>query len=640
MSSVSSARAAKRKRERATSSSQALPSGRGTEFNGKNFDRITLGCSLLLLAGVIAFYSPVTQNDFISYDDVAYIVENPQVQAGATWETVKWAFSTNYEANWHPLTWISHALDREVFGTNPAGPHWENVVLHALNAVLLFWLLQYATGFRWRSLMVAALFALHPINVESVAWAAERKNVLSMLFFLLALYAYIWYTRKPALGRYAAVAGFFVLSLMAKPQAVTLPFLLLLLDYWPLARFGNEADATRRGKRSKSRFGLLLWEKVPLFALSVVSSIVTMIAQSAGGAVKDLSVFGLSLRVETAVISYVRYLGKFLWPSKLVALYPHPTQLPPAWQIGGAVLLLAAITVLCVRAREKKYLAVGWFWFLGSLVPMIGLVQVGAQAMADRYAYLSFIGLFVMVVWLAADCAKALRVSSRWLAVPAALCLLVLGVLTYHQVGYWHDTESFWNRTLALTENNYGAHRDLAGFLHKHGRNEESAAHLRAALTINPNDLSSNLYYGAYERSRGNLGAAIERFQFVAQRATSAPVRGRANGELGAVYAMAGEPMKAKQYFETSLQLLPNQPRIMVALGVIAQKSGDLSGAVQQYARAAEREHTDVNQLLLVQALRLQGHKAQADAVFNRVAQSSPNLAAAQKAADALLAGR
>jgi tetratricopeptide (TPR) repeat protein len=641
MTTVASARTVKAKKKAAAASPRPLAPQPGREFSWKNIDRTTVPCALLLAAAVLACYSSVTHNGFVDLDDPAYITENPPVQAGLTWQTVKWAFTSTYEANWHPLTWMSHALDWQIFGANPAGPHWENALLHALNAVLLFLLLQYATGFRWRSLMVAALFALHPINVESVAWAAERKNVLSMLFFLLALYAYIWYTRQPAVGRYAAVAGFFTLSLMAKPQAVTFPFLLLLLDYWPLARFGDAADVpARRGKPSKSRFGFLVWEKVPLFALSAVSSIVTMIAQSAGGAVKDLSIFSLGLRMETALIAYARYLGKAFWPAKLAALYPHATKLYPVWQVAGAALLLLAITAACVRAREKKYLAVGWFWFLGSLVPMIGLVQVGAQAMADRYAYLSFIGLFVMVVWLVADAATALRFSSRWLAVPAGACLLVLAVLTYHQVSYWHDIESFWNRTLEITGDNYTAQDSLAAFLHNHGRDEEAVVHLRAVLAVRPDDLRANLYMGHYEATHGNLQAAVDRMLVPALHANKPKFRAQANGDLGFVYFKMGDLPNARHYMETSLQLLPNQPRFMVLLGLIAQRSGDLSEAVRQYARAAEREHTDVDQLLLVQALRLEGHNAQADAVFHRVAQSSQNLAAAQRAADALLAGR
>src|ERR1700730_11983418 len=404
-------------------------------------DRQTLMLSLVLFAAVLVSYSPVIHNGFIDYDDNEYITDNLHVRAGITWATVGWAFTTYDDANWHPLTWLSHALDCELFGLNPAGHHGVNVLLHAANAVLLFLLLQSATGLRWRSLMVAALFALHPMNVESVAWAAERKNVLSMLFFLLALYAYVWYARGPGLRRCAAVAFLFALSLLAKPQAITFPFLLSLWDYWPLRRIDAAAETTQVGGTHKLSRARLLLEKLPLLLLSAASAVVTMEAQQAGGAVKDLAHYSLLLRLETTVISYARYLGKAFWPSKLVLPYPHPLKLYPAWQVGAAMILLLLITVLVLRAREQRYLAVGWFWFLGSLVPMIGLVQVGAQAMADRYAYISFLGLFLMLTFLAAEWAQTHRRSDAWLAVPAISCLLALGTITHRQVGYWQNTE-------------------------------------------------------------------------------------------------------------------------------------------------------------------------------------------------------
>ena len=425
MNSSSSAAAAKRREQSGDSASSG-------SFQSRLFqsprERTVLLC-LLLTVFVLISYSPVTRNGFLNHDDYAYITQNPHVRAGLTWATVKWAFTSYDQANWHPLTWLSHALDCQLFGLNPAGPHYENVLLHAVNAVLLFLLLQRATRSRWRSLMVAALFALHPINVESVAWASERKNVLSMMFFLLALHAYVWYTRKPALLRYAAIFFLLALGFMSKSQVITFPFLLLLLDYWPLRRIGASAAAGLAAQGDgapRQSSAWLILEKVPLLLLSAASALVTMKAQKAGGAVQSFSQYSLPLRLETAVISYVRYLGKAVWPSKLVALYPHPTKLYPAWQVVAAMLLLLVISAWVLRARQQRYLAVGWFWFLGSLVPMIGLVQVGAQAMADRYAYIPFIGLLVMATWLVADWASSRKISGAWLAIPAVSCLLVL----------------------------------------------------------------------------------------------------------------------------------------------------------------------------------------------------------------------
>jgi tetratricopeptide (TPR) repeat protein len=602
---------------------------------------------LVLTIAVLAVYNPVTHNRFIRYDDDEYITSNPEVRAGLTWNTVKWAFTTYEQANWHPLTWLSHALDCQLFGLNPAGPHYVNVLLHASNVVLLFLLLQSATGCRWRSLMVAALFALHPINVESVAWAAERKNVLSMLFFLLALYAYGWYARRPGVGRYASVAFLFVLSLLCKPQAITFPFLLLLWDYWPLRRRGAADVAAQAGNERRWSSGGLVLEKLPLLALSAASAVITMRAQKAGGAVKAFSEYSLPLRLEATVISYVRYLGKAFWPDKLVALYPHATALYPAWQVGAALVLLVLITVWVLRARDQRYLAVGWFWFLGSLVPMIGLVQVGLQAMADRYAYIPFVGLFLMLtwlagdwVWLAGDWVTRHEISAKWLAVPAVSCLAVLGTATYRQVGYWHDTESFWLRTLALTEDNYVAQVNLGEFLYSEHRTDEAAAHFRAALAIHPDSPAANLNLAAYEDRRGNLAAAIEHYQAVVNHGGDVSIRATAYDSLGFVYRQMGQPLNAKQCFETALQVGPGRARARIGLGLIAQDDGDLGEAIREYSLALAAQPSEVAELLLAQALQKAGHSDEGRAIFQRLQRSSPNLPEAEKEAESLLAGK
>ena len=629
MSSSSSAAVAKRlERPEVSASSSKL-------FQSST--KRTLVWCLLLTVVVLVFYNPVIHNGFLNYDDDQYITQNPHVWAGLTWATVKWAFTTYHLANWHPLTWLSHALDCELFGLNPVGHHYVNVLLHAANVVLLFLLLQSATGYRWRSLMVAALFALHPINVESVAWAAERKNVLSMMFFLLALYAYVWYTRRPGIRRYAAVACFFALALLSKPQVIAFPFLLLLWDYWPLCRIGAPPVAEAAapgGNGSRLRGGWLVLEKAPLLLLSAASAVVTMKAQKAGGAIQTFSRYSLLLRLENAVVSYVRYLGKALWPSKLVALYPLPARLYPAWQVGAAVILLLLITAVVLRARDQRYLVVGWFWFLGSLVPTIGLVQVGFQAMADRYSYVSFVGLFLMLTWLVGDWAKAHQISATWLAIPAISCLLALGTLTNRQVGCWHDTQSFWQRMLAITQGNYVAECNLGEFLFSQGRTEDAAAHFRAALAIRPDGLSANLNLGAYEGRRGNLPAAIDRYQMVARHAGDAGMRATAYGSLGFAYRQMGQSMKAKQCFETALQVAPGRARAMIGLGLIAQDNGDLAEAIRQYSLAVSVQRSDVAYLLLAQALQQEGHSDEATAIYERL---SPNLPEAQEEAESLL---
>jgi protein O-mannosyl-transferase len=595
-----------------------------------------------LIAAVLLVYNPVTHNGFVNWDDDNYIVNNPHVKAGLTWATVKWAFTTYDHANWAPLSWLSHALDCQLFGLNPLGHHYVSVLIHAANAVLLFLLLQSATGFRWRSLMVAALFAVHPVNVESVAWAAERKNVLSMLFFLLAFQAYVRYTRRPALSRYAAVFLLFALGLLSKSQVITFPCLLWLWDYWPLHRIFTPTTAETFRRKGVSPRAWRLWlvlEKLPLFGLCAASAVITTQAEKAGGAVRSLSQYSLSLRLETAVISYVRYLGKAFWPTKLVALYPHATRLYPAWQVGLAVLLLLLITAWVLIAQQRRYRAVGWFWFLGSLVPMIGLVQVGYQAMADRFVYIPLIGILVMVTWLIADWATQHRISSKTLAIPAVFLLAVLGTLTYKQVGYWHDVETFWRRTLAGTQDNYVAEVNLGEFLYGEDRIDEAATHFRSALEIIPEGLSANLNLGAYEDKRGNTAAAIERYQTVALKATDPALRATAYGSLGFAYRRLGETEKATQSFETALQVAPDRARALIGLGLLAQDRGDLAEAIRLYSLAASRQQSDVIRLLLAQGYQRLGRTEEAKTNYQGVS-GSQDLPRAEKEVEQLLSGK
>ncbi len=369
-------------------------------------------------------YYPVRTHPYVNYDDNVYVTDNVHVQSGLTWDTIRWALVTDDAGNWHPLTWLSHALDVEMYDLTPGGHHQTSMLLHALNAALLFWVLLRATGYAGRSFMVAALFAVHPVNVESVVWIAERKTVLSMTFFLLALGAWRWYAAKPHVLRYAVVAVLFALGLMAKPQIITFPFVLLLWDYWPLGRVAfrhslfairqkdapgasdeiqlakNEQRSSDEERKAKSeeRFLWLLLEKLPLFAIAAASAVLTMKAQRASGAVLSLGATPLSVRLSNGLVSYVKYLINAFWPTGLAPMYPHPGDSLRAWQVYGALLVLLTITLLVVERRGRPYLLVGWLWFLGTLVPMIGLVQVGRQAMADRYAYLPLIGIFIMVV--------------------------------------------------------------------------------------------------------------------------------------------------------------------------------------------------------------------------------------------------
>ena len=419
--------------------------------------------SFLLGAATILLYSPVSGHAFLIFDDHDYVTANLHIREGLSWNTVRWAFSSTAAANWHPLTWLSHALDYQLFGLNPAGHHLDSVLVHALNVMLLFLLLVRLTKRVGPSLFVAALFAWHPINVESVAWVAERKNVLSTLFFFSAIAAYARYAEKPHWQRYLLVVALFAAGLMAKPMVITLPFVLLLLDYWPLERIhSSPPDAIGIPQFT---FLELLLEKVPLLFLSVLSALITIAAQRSGQAVRTLHQFPLPIRIENAVVSYGLYLWKMLWPVRLAPLYPRSAVTLPWWQLTLSTLVLLTITLLVLVFRNRRYLPVGWLWFLGTLVPVIGLVQVGDAAMADRYAYIPLIGIFVMIAWGIADLAEARKVGVLWQVIPALCALAILSVVTGYQLSYWQNEYSLWAHTLAVTERNPFAHDAMGSAL-------------------------------------------------------------------------------------------------------------------------------------------------------------------------------
>lgn len=355
--------------------------------------------SLFLVMAILAVYLQVRNHDFINFDDDLYVTINPHVQAGLTLDSITWAFTSTRASNWHPLTWLSHMLDCQIYGMNPGQHHLTNVLFHILNTLLLFFVFMRMTKDLWQSGFVAALFALHPLHVESVVWLAERKDVLSTFFWMLTLWSYVRYVERSGLNRYLPVLFFFILGLMAKPMLVTLPFVLLLLDYWPLKRFRLGSSEDGQDCRPERFYLGFIWEKIPLFLLSAGSSVITYMVQKSSGAVSTLAVIPVHVRIANAIVSYVSYIGKMIWPHNLTILYPYLKSII-YWQVVGAGLLLAVITVVVFRMmKTKPYVAVGWFWFLGTLVPVIGLVQVGLQAMADRYTYVPLIGLFIMVAW-------------------------------------------------------------------------------------------------------------------------------------------------------------------------------------------------------------------------------------------------
>jgi len=605
----------------------------------------TLILCLVLVVATLALYNPVSRNDFVNFDDDRYVLQNSHVRAGIHWSTIQWAFTSWEQANWHPLTWLSHALDYQLFHLNPAGHHYINLLLHVANVLLLFLVLQWFTGYTGRSLMVAALFAVHPINVESVAWVAERKNVLCMLFFLLAVAAYGWYVRTPGIGRYLAVAALFAMGLMSKPMVITLPLVLLLLDYWPLGRMSISGHAEPLGEvpggggRIVSKVQPVWWlclEKLPLLALSVGSAIVTMMAQRAGGAVVSTVTRALPIRLENAIVCYARYLGKAVWPSRLAALYPYPHSLP-AWEVALSALVLLIVTWGVLKFREHRYLLVGWFWFLGTMVPMIGLVQVGNQAMADRYAYLPLIGIFVMIAWGLGEWAVRRQVSAKYLALAGLGAIIALSAVTYVQLGYWHDDFSLWTHTLAVTERNFVAENNMGSTLTRQGRYDEAVPHFRAAADIEPDDAASQLNLGIYAQQHGDLQQATARYQLALRLASDPQLRGSAFANLGTVYFALHDYPRAQENFEAAMKLNRVFPVVLLDLALIAEKAGDWNHAIEYFARFVAIEPSDVGYLLLAQALDRGGRAGDAKLAYQQAQRLSNDMNQAQRTVGKLL---
>ncbi|MGA7079379.1 MAG: tetratricopeptide repeat protein [Terriglobales bacterium] len=601
--------------------------------------------SLLLVVVTLAVYNPVSRNGFVNFDDDRYVTGNPHVLAGLRGSTMAWAFTSFEQANWHPLTWLSHALDCQLFQLNPVGHHYTNLLLHVANALLLFLILQWFTGYTARSLMVAALFALHPLNVESVAWVAERKNVLCMFFFLLAIAAYGWYVRRPGVARYLSVAVLFAMALMAKPMAITLPLLLLLLDYWPLGRlrFPGDVESSDDARfASCAQFAATLCvEKLPLLALSAGSAVITMIAQRGGGAVLTSAARSPLLRFENVIVSYARYIQKAIWPSHLAALYPYPHALP-AWEVAASAIFLLTVTYTVLRYRQHRYLAVGWFWYLGTMVPMIGLVQVGNQAMADRYAYLPLIGFFIVVVWAAAEWASARQLSARYMAAAGLAILVAFSAVTRIQLGYWHDDFSLWSHTLAVTRNNYVAENNFANALVGQGRIEEAIIHFRTASVLEPLDPTSQLNLGIYAEQHGDLTQAAVRYDATLQLATDTQLRATAYANLGTVYFALHDYGRAQQNFDSALRLKGTFPIAFLDMGLIAQKTAqtaaDWNRAAGYFAQFAALDPTDVGYLLLADALHHAGRAQDADLAYRQALQLSSDIAQSRQRAAQLLA--
>ena len=556
------------------------------------FGRVNFLIAAALAIVTLAIYAQVIGHQFISLDDGVYIKDNPMVNRGITLAGLGWAFTTFYAVNWHPLTWIAHMIDSQLFGLNAGGHLFVNALIHAANTLLVFWLLLRTTHSRWPSALVAALFALHPLHVESVAWAAERKDTLSTFFGLLSLIAYVRYAEAPSRSRYVWTAITLALGLLAKPMLVTWPFLMLLLDYWPLGRVNGQPARRGLGRGEWSVVRGLVVEKIPLFALVAASTVMTLIAQSHGGALRTLARDPVALRLSNALVSYAKYLLLTIWPNDLAVYYPFAPTGIPVWQIIGAALLLIGITVFCLFQRKSApYLIVGWLWFLGTLVPVIGLVQVGEQTMADRYFYIPSIGLFIAVVFGLADIAKNCRVAPSLSAVMVSAVLLILAILTNAQIRRWRDSFTLFEHALVVTPPNLAVENSLGHALVRSGRYDEAAAHFEKTLQIEPNFYEGLEGMGVTRALQGRLPEAIEHFQAAIRpqphRASQLPAK-EANTRiyLAAVLAQLGRFPEAIDQLNEALRLNPNVAEAHNYLGLDLLASGKARESIPEFEAA------------------------------------------------------
>jgi tetratricopeptide (TPR) repeat protein len=603
--------------------------------------RRTLVINLALAALTVAVYWQTVHYDFVYYDDPPYVTENARVRAGLTAAGARWAFTSADNGNWHPLTTLSNMLACELFGVDPAGHHLLNVVLHVAATLVLFAMLHAATGGTWPSAFVAALFAVHPGHVESVAWVSSRKDVLSALFGLAAIWAYVAWARRGGKGgtaRYLLALGLFAASLMSKPMFVTLPVLLLLLDYWPLGRLAGAAAGPLPARRTLAR---LVTEKLPFFALSVVGSVVTIAVQHVE-VVRGATV-PLHLRLGNALVSYAGYLGKLVWPQSLAVLYPHPalpggTPLAP-WQITRAVLVLTAITTLSVVARRRGYPLVGWLWYAIMLVPVSGVVLVGEQAMADRYTYTPFVGLFIIVAWGAADLLARRQRALSLLAGGVALALILAAAFgAWRQTHYWRNSTTLFEHSLAVAPEPAVMHNNLAIAYQLDGELEAAARHYRDAVRVDP----------AYAPALTNLAALLRRQGQVDQAAALYrralavnPRYAPAHNDLGDILKDAGQTEEALAHFQQALEIDPRLASARLQLGAALETAGYADEALEHYRIGVEvAPHWATAQLTLAEALRARHQDDEAMEHYRRAISLDPESARAHGALAVLLDAR
>jgi Flp pilus assembly protein TadD len=556
----------------------------------RHYSKLLIGL-FLIVATVLVFW-PVKNHEFLNYDDNEYVTENPQVKDGLTFKGFLWAFTTTHAANWHPITWLSHMMDCDLYGLAPGGHHLTNVLFHIANALLLFFILHRMTKALWVSGFVAALFAVHPLHVESVAWVAERKDVLSTFFWMLTLGAYLYYVKRPGVGRYSWVIAFFGLGLQAKPMVATLPFVLLLIDYWPLRRFrsgpsedGPSSEGPSRisfRKQTSSALGLFS-EKIPLFVLSAASSLFTYLAQQKGGGLKSVEAYPLATRAVNAMVSYAGYIRKMIWPEGMAFFYPYPETFP-IWEVVGSILLLSCISFLVVRyARKHPFLLVGWLWYLGTLVPVIGLIQVGNQAMADRYTYIPLVGLF-LVAGMGFSClSEKWRYRKVFLGASMGLALLLLMVITRLQVNHWQNNFTLFEHALKVTSDNFLAHNNLGVAVAEQGKLDEAIAHFREAIRINPNYLDAHYNLGVNLAKQGKYEEAMDHYK---EAFRIAPHDAETHNKVGILLAREGKQREAIDHFAEALRSRPGFAAARCNLGLALAELGEYQKAIPHFAEA------------------------------------------------------
>ena len=547
--------------------------------------RLSALLALSLALGSLLLYLPALSNGFVNYDDPDYVTANDHVLQGLNSANVKWAFGTdNPAANWHPLTWISHMLDVQLFGLQPRGHHANSVLLQTCDVVLLFVVLLVMTGRTWPSAAVAALFAVHPINVESYAWVAERKAVLSVFFMLLTLIAYAWYAKRPSLLRYLAVAALFLCALMSKVMIITLPFAMLLLDFWPLDRFSN-ADENNGPSFAKSSFLHLLLEKVPLLLMSLGAGWLTLDIHRKEKALT--AAMPLAWRLKNVIYSYAVYLGKTIWPARLAVFYPHPENSLAPWKVLLAAMFLVGISVLVYTNRRRKYLVVGWLWYLGTAFPMIGLIQSGRQGMGDRYAYLPLIGIFIAVTWLFFDLARERRWNPQLLAVAFLVLLLPFVYVTQKQIGYWRNSITLFTHTLEVTSRNAIAENNLGSALIEAGQAQAALPHFLAAVQYAPDLASAHYNLGVLFQQHGQLIEAAAQYRQTIAVSPNPTEAAQAHNNLGVLYLSLQNFPVAIAEFSAAIAINPAKQNSYIARGTAEFQSSNFSAAIADFSHAA-----------------------------------------------------